>query len=87
MSKEFKIGDRVIFDNFGKDKKGVIQRINLDDIERIEMQVKRFTDRDFFRVLFDDGESGESDLCHRTFLRLDVQYYRELRLNKLLDKT
>jgi len=82
----FKIGNRVIITGVDTDTvryyRGIVIPFNKED------SVKDSSiDHGIFRVKYTDtNTNGESDLYIKQYLELDVQYYREQRFKKLLDR-
>jgi len=90
--KEFKVGDKVIFKNFGVEERGTIIE---DEIYMNPLTVRNanggaplsiISSKYVYRVKYDKViDNVDSSYYHVRNLRLDVQYYREERFKKLLD--
>jgi len=94
MNREFKIGDRVIakvrFYNRECEKRGVVTDITDPHILGME-DLKYFDVMYYYNDIEESLKKGESINYNKGIhtiesLRLDIQYYREEKFKKLLDK-
>jgi len=91
MDKEFNIGDRVIITLSNGDCRGIVAPFTNYDMENsvlYSINLNEVGVNKIIRVnhINDNDKEFASCLYIVKFLRMDVQYYREERLKKLLDR-